>query len=204
MTAAGRYLQDSPAAIIDEAARVLARGGVVLFPTDTVYGLLAAADSRPGYRRIFELKHRSPGKPLAVLIGANSIASRSVPELLKEHPAAADSFRQGQLTIIVAPLQLPAAALPDSLQSIQPGNIGMRRPDHPELQALISRCGGCLWATSANAAGEPPPATAGDLEHALATLAGPPDLLVLSRTALPGTPSQIALLRAGELDWLER
>lgn len=133
------------------AARSLDRGGVIVLPTDTVYGLAARADDARAVERIYELKGRDSDKPLQVLVSGSQWPS----ELAEASAAAqrlARAFWPGPLTIVVT----AAASAPAHLVSDR--GIGLRAPDHPAALAL-ARASGPLAATSANHSGEPTPST---------------------------------------------
>jgi tRNA threonylcarbamoyl adenosine modification protein (Sua5/YciO/YrdC/YwlC family) len=133
------------------AARSLDRGGIIVLPTDTVYGLAARAEDARAVERIYELKGRAEDKPLQVLVSRSEWPA----ELAESSPAAerlARAFWPGPLTIVVA----AAASAPGHL--VRDGAIGLRAPDHPVVLAL-ARASGPLAATSANRSGEPTPST---------------------------------------------
>lgn len=135
--------------LIADAAAALARGGVVVVPTETVYGL-AVSPSDPGaVERLYALKGREPGKPLQVLVdGAAGIGRFGLPS--EDADALAAAFWPGPLTLVVrAAPTAPASVVSD-------GTIGLRAPDHPAARALIDAAGP-VAATSANRAGEPTP-----------------------------------------------
>lgn len=181
--------EDCSAAII-AAARVLLTGGLIVFPTDTVYGLLAGAVQHDAYRRVYELKGRASDKPLALLVAAPGQAAQAVAALLEHWPAEREQFRAGLLTLVVSPDLLPASALPEPVHRIQPGPIGIRCPRHEPLQSLLREAGGAAWATSVNAAGQPPAVTPQQVVAWLQGLAGPPELAVLSSAPSRGRPSR--------------
>jgi|SRR5271165_4445597 len=131
-----------------EAAAVVMAGGVVIFPTDTVYGIGCDPVRAASIARIFALKGRPAQKPLSLHFG-------SVAELLEYAPGnplaalLARRFLPGPLTIVVArPLfvdERVSAGLP---------TLGLRVPAQPTALALLERCGP-LAATSANHSGQP-------------------------------------------------
>ena len=132
------------------AAAVLANGGVVAIPTDTVYGLAADARNPMALKRLYSLKGREARKPLACLIAYREqmmALSSQVPEkaweLSKKH-------WPGALTLV-----LPRAAwVPEILTSGMP-SIGLRYPDCPLDWELIEALGWPVAATSANFSGSP-------------------------------------------------
>ena len=125
-----------------EAAELLRGGGVGLVPTETVVGLVAG---EPGLGRLAGIKGRDPSKPIALLCpsaeSAFALASRVPPVA----GALARLLWPGPLTLV--------------LDREGGGTIGVRVPDHPTVRELLAEYGGPLYATSANPAGGPAPAT---------------------------------------------
>jgi len=142
------------ARIRDRAIEAIRAGEVIVYPTETFYGMGADALSSAALDRLFALKGREPGKPVA-LIAADA---RSAFELAREVPEAArrlaDAFWPGPLTLV-----LPARDnLPEPL--IGPdGGVGVRVSSHPIARALAAGLGRPITATSANLAGGQPATT---------------------------------------------
>ncbi len=184
--------------LLQPAAQVLRAGGVVAFPTDTVYGLGALADNAAAVARIYEIKGRSEGKPLQVLLADADQALECGEPLSPAAQQLAAAFWPGGLTIVVPRLRdrcaAPARGGP---------TIGVRVPDCPVTRALI-RLAGPLAATSANRAGEPSPRTAREV---LASIGPLIDCLVDGGEASLGRESTVVdvsgprpvLLRAGAI-----
>lgn len=130
-------------------AGILSRGGIVVYPTDTFYGLGADCYSRPAVKRIFKLKKRQAFKPLPVLIAdvaAVKEISAKIPPLFQ---SLAAEFWPGPLTLVLE----AADVLPVEL--VGPGRtIGIRLPAVRWLRTLIRQAGFPLVATSANISGE--------------------------------------------------
>ena len=171
-------------------AGVLAGGGVVVLPTDTVYGLAASLDHPDAMARLFDLKDRPAAVPIAVLVSDR----QQVHHLAAEIPAAADSlmaaFWPGALTVV---LQADPAVGPRLANTIggDGSTIGVRCPDHDLCRAVSSQVGP-FAATSANRHGDPTPTTA---EQAVASLVGPVDLLIDGGEldAVPSTVVQVGI-----------
>lgn len=188
---------DDPAAIA-RAAEVLRRGGLVAFPTETVYGLGADALDAAAVGRIFAAKGRPADNPLIVHVAAPEQAralARSVP------PAAERlmSLWPGPLTLV-----LPrAAVVPDATTAGQ-DTVAVRIPGHPAALALLRACGRPLAAPSANRSGRPSPTTAG---HVLADLDGVVEVILdggpcavgLESTVVDATRPVPMVLRMGGL-----
>jgi L-threonylcarbamoyladenylate synthase len=146
-------------AAVSAAARVFRRGKLVVFPTETVYGLGADPSNEAAVRALYSAKSRDADKPIAVLatdIGALSRWAQLTPTVR----SLAEEFWPGPLTLILP----PTAVAPTWLR--QQG-IGVRIPDHELARALCGTCGGLLAATSANRASVPPPESASELAREL-------------------------------------
>jgi L-threonylcarbamoyladenylate synthase len=140
---------------ISLAARAVRRGLLVVYPTDTVYGLGCDPLNHAAVRRLFEAKGRE-SKPVPVLCASAEKAE----ELVRFSGRATELSREywpGALTI-VAPLRRQVAP-----QLTQGGEfLGVRVPAHPGCLELIAACGGWLTGTSANRSGEPSARSAGE------------------------------------------
>ncbi len=135
-------------AIADAVASVVQRGGIVIFPTDTVYGIGCDPVRPDAVEKIYSLKHRPRTKPLALHIA-------SVEEMLEYAPgnrmarALAEAFLPGPLTVIV---RRPSFVGTDVTAGLD--TVGLRVPKHELCRAILER-NGPLAATSANFSGEP-------------------------------------------------
>lgn len=145
---------------VDRIAAVIARGGVVAIPTDTVYGLACHPDSPDAADRIHALKRRPPGMELSLLGAAAEDLERFGALTPTARRLAAD-FWPGALSLIV-PVRSPRhPAAPR-----QGDTIMLRVPAHPLTRELLRRTGP-LASTSANRHGEPPATTAAEVEAEL-------------------------------------
>lgn len=139
---------------VEQGIVILRRGGVIAYPTDTVYGLGASMDSASAVEKIFLVKSRPRHMPLPLLVG-----SLSQIELLTScvSPAARcliRAFLPGALTLV-----MPASdKVPSYLRTME-NTIALRIPDHPVPLALISGIGTAIVGTSANLSGQPNPLT---------------------------------------------
>ena len=140
-------LQDSRA--LEQAISTLQHGGVIAFPTDTVYGIGASLDHPEALRRIYDLKGRSPDKPLPILIARVEMLDQLSPDVDERLADLAEQFWPGALTIVV-----PAADhLPAEVKA--PDNtIGVRLPNHSIPLSIAERAGGAIATTSANLSGQ--------------------------------------------------
>jgi L-threonylcarbamoyladenylate synthase len=186
-----------------EAARVLAAGGAVAFPTDTVYGIAVALDTPGGIERLFEAKQRPLDKAIALLVADASQAS-DIGEMNPAAEALADAFWPGGLTLVL-PLRpdrsLPAAVTGDA--TIAQPRVGLRVPDHDAPRAL-ARAVGALPTTSANRSGEPEARDADELEAQLGQaldliLDGGPAHGGPASTVVDTTTEPVRILREGAI-----
>jgi L-threonylcarbamoyladenylate synthase len=158
-------------AAVAEAARILAAGGLVAFPTETVYGLGADAGNGETIARLYAAKGRPAFNPLIA-----HVASAAAAHKLARFNAAAERlaavFWPGPLTLVLPKASdCPVA----DLASAGLDSIAVRLPQHPVAQALLRAFGGAVVAPSANRSGHVSPTTAA---HVLADLAGRIDLIV--------------------------
>lgn len=179
-----------------EAATALRLGGVIAFPTETFYGLGAAALDSSAVDRLLALKGRPDGKPVLVLVDSIAMAA-SVAEVGPAARALMDRHWPGALTLV-----MPARAhLPLGITG-GTGTVGVRLSPHPVARGLVAALGAPVTAPSANPSGVRAPATAaevlvhfdGRLDLVLdggATAGGPPS------TVLDVTVDPPRVLRAG-------
>ncbi|HWD01159.1 MAG TPA: L-threonylcarbamoyladenylate synthase [Amycolatopsis sp.] len=164
---------------IQEAAGVLGAGGLVAFPTETVYGLGANAENAAAVMRIFQVKGRPSSHPLIVHIAGAEHLDEWVADVPASARLLADHFWPGPLTL-VAPR---GARVPLEATGGQQ-TVAVRVPDHPVALALLSAFGGGVTAPSANRFGQVSPTTAG---HVRAELGDAVDLV------LDGGPCQVGV-----------
>jgi L-threonylcarbamoyladenylate synthase len=157
-------------AMIEEAAALIRRGGLVVFPTETVYGLGAHALDRAAVQQIFEAKGRPSTDPLIVHVAdRREVAgiAQDVPELLAQ---LADAFWPGPLTLILGKHDRVPIEVTAGLQT-----VAVRLPDHPVARALLTAAGVPVAAPSANLFSRPSPTRAA---HVVADLDGRVDLVL--------------------------
>ncbi len=134
---------------IESIVNVLQEGKIIVYPTDTFYGLGADSFSEEGIRKIYALKQRDFSKPLSVVISDID----ALPKIARDIPPLFDSiareFWPGPLTLIFK----ASSSVPKAIQGGS-GTIGVRLPDHRWLRTLIKQSGFPLVATSANISGE--------------------------------------------------
>lgn len=147
---------------LDAAELVLAAGRLVVFPTDTVYGVAARPDVPDATGRIFEAKGRPRTLTLPVLADRDQAAGVAAFDPRAE--ALANRFWPGALTIVLPRTELAAGWDLGEEQA----TVGVRMPAHQDALALLRRTGP-LAVTSANRSGEPTPTTCEGVRSALAT-----------------------------------
>jgi len=138
------------------ALSVLQSGGLVAFPTDTVYGLGALAFNKIAIERVYTAKGRPIDKAIPILIGGPQDLERVTSGLPPIAAKLAARFWPGPLTLIVP----KHPSLPEIVSSAP--TVGVRVPDHPLARALL-QAAGPMAVTSANLSGKPSPRTAGEV-----------------------------------------
>ena len=176
------------------ALEILKFGGLVAFPTDTVYGLAALAYNGDAVISIYEVKDRPVEKAIPVLIGDVSDLEKVCAEVPEIAIKLAARFWPGPLTLVVPKNpQLPEAV------SARP-TVGVRIPDHPVARALL-RLAGPLAVTSANLSGRQNPSTAQEVFDQL----GGRIALILDGGKTPGgVPSTVVDCTGPELQVLRK
>lgn len=185
---------NDPAAY-EKTAAVIRAGGVVAFPTDTVYGIGVSAFNKKAIEKIYKVKGRSQLKAIPILIGEVEDLDQITSPIPFSIHRIIDTFWPGALTLIL-PL-LPE--LPDNLSPAT--TIGLRLPDHDQVRNLLRETGP-LAATSANLSGEKSALTADDV---LEQLEGRIDLILdggpvpggQASTVLDCTQEKLKVLREG-------
>jgi L-threonylcarbamoyladenylate synthase len=138
---------------VSDAVRALARGRLVVYPTDTLLGLGASARNARAVRALLRAKGRPEGTPISIALSSLEEVDRWA-QLSPPARAWARAHLPGPFTLLVRPSslarrRLPAAVLPPG------GRLGVRVPDHPVARELARRAGP-VTATSANRHGRPP------------------------------------------------
>jgi L-threonylcarbamoyladenylate synthase len=174
------------------AAAIIRAGGLLAFPTETVYGLGANAFDAPAVARIFEAKGRPTFDPLIVHIAERADLTRLFTDDALADPRItilADAFWPGALTIV-------AAARPEVPGLVRAGldTVGVRPPRHATALALIRAAGTPIAAPSANRFGRLSPTTA---NHVLEQLDGRIDAVLLGEATEIGVESSVVALDAG-------
>lgn len=168
---------------IRKAADVIKKGGIVAFPTETVYGLGADALNPEAVMKIFKAKGRPPDNPIIVHISNRGWVIQLTGEIPENVWKLAERFWPGPLTMV-----LKASDIVPRVTTAGLDTVGIRMPSHRVALALIRESGVPIAAPSANLAGRPSPTTA---EHVINDLAGKIDLVLDAGPTYVGVESTV-------------
>ena len=174
---------------VDKGIQILKQGGVIAFPTDTVYGLGADAFNSNAVKRIYDIKKRPKHLPLPLLIGDIKQLDILAEPLSEIALFLAKRFWPGGLTLVVP----KAARLPGYLGNT---NIAVRIPAHPVCLALIQAINNPIIGTSANISGRPSALTAGEVRQQLGNEV---DLIIDGGRCPGGGESTVVDVTGGEV-----
>ncbi len=169
---------------IKEAANIIRKGGFVVYPTDTLYGLGADATDEAAVKAVFDLKKRDYSKPLSIAVCDLKMVRRYTSFSSKDMKMM-EAFFPGPITLILEKRNLPASLTAGSEK------IGIRIPDSRTALKLIMEAGVPIVSTSANISGREPPATADEAAEQLPSVD-----MVLDSGRLSGAPSVVVDLTA--------
>ena len=141
--------------VLQEAGRIIKEGGLVAFPTETVYGLGGDALNKESSRKIYEAKGRPSDNPLIVHICNMDDLKPIVEEIPEDVYRLAEAFWPGPLTIIMKKSALVPKETTGGLET-----VAVRMPSHPVALKFIEYAGGYVAAPSANVSGRPSPTRA--------------------------------------------
>lgn len=186
-------------AVISQAGEILKKGGLVAFPTETVYGLGADALKEEAARKTYEAKGRPSDNPLIVHIADYEDLKKIAVEIPPETDALAAHFWPGPLTMIFQKSEIVPYGTTGGLDT-----VAVRMPSDPVAAEVIRAAGGFVSAPSANTSGRPSPTTA---EHVAADLNGKIDMILdggsveigLESTILDMTVEPPMILRPGAI-----
>ena len=178
------------------AAEIVARGGVICYPTDTVYGLGCDPLNVPAVQKTMKAKGDRT-KPMPILVRSLEDAGK-LAQVYERAKRLADRFWPGPLTIILQAREiLPRILVPD-------GTIGLRSPKHPICLNLLELCSGMLVGTSANLTDRPPATSAKEALDELGDqveviLDGGRSPLASASTVVDLTQGKLVVLREGPI-----
>ena len=191
--------QRKPPEGFEEAFAALARGDVIVFPTETLYGLGADALNGQAVDKVFQLKGRDPNNPIPVIVADLAMVQMlvaAIPETAKE---LMERFWPGPLTLV-----LPArSTIPAPLVNAA-GGVGVRISSQPIATQLAARLDRPLTATSANPSGKPPART---VDEAKGYFSNSIDIFIdggkleskTGSTVVEVLESKIKIIREGEI-----
>ena len=156
---------------------------MVIFPTETVYGLAANALDRDAVHKVFDAKLRPSALPLPVQVGDRASIEEVAVELSRDAMRLAESFMPGPITLVVR----RSPAIPD-IVTAGGETVGVRIPDNTVALALLKEVGGPIVATSANVSGREEPRDAAD---AIRQIGGSVDVVLDAGPARYGKPSTV-------------
>ena len=191
---------------IEKGISILRQGGIVAFPTDTIYGLGACADLRPAVERVYKVKERPRNMALPLLLADTSQISEVASYVPPVAWLLARNFLPGALTLV-----LPKKEVVPSLLVAGHDTVGIRIPDHKVMLDLAALTELPITATSANVSGQPTPYSVPEVINLLGGAMEQVALIldqgpILSRglsTIVDLTVSPPQLLRQGLVSWLE-
>lgn len=182
---------------LDEVGEILKAGGIVIFPTDTVYGIGCDPFKEKSVARIYELKKRELNKPFPILLSNINVAHK-IATLNKYEEVIINKFWPGQLTLVVTP---KIKFLNYFLNA--EGKVAIRVPNNPIPRRLAEYTSGMLVGTSANISGMKSPTTANEALSYITDVdavidSGPSDTKY-SSTIIEIVGKKIKLIREGPI-----
>lgn len=174
-----------------EAAEILKNGGLVAFPTDTVYAVGAVISKKEAVQKLFEVKNRPKDNPIGVLV-SRDLDMHMVVDITAPNTSWAydfmEAFWPGPLTLVMPKLSFRVL----SEISADRDTIAVRQPDNDIARALILECEEPVAAPSANISGHPSPTTG---QHVIDELNGKVDMILVGEDCPVGIESTIVLLK---------
>ncbi|KAF0133161.1 MAG: tRNA threonylcarbamoyladenosine biosynthesis protein [Candidatus Saganbacteria bacterium] len=169
------------------ACEIIKSGGIIIFPTETVYGIGASALNKSAIKKIYKIKGRSFDKPLQVLISDKKQIAEFAKEISTSAQELIKKYWPGSLTLVL------------KKRGSRNNTVGLRMPDHKFILKLIKETGP-LAATSANISGKPAPINAKEVNITA-------DLLIdggkckqgLASTVIDATAEKLIVLRNGSI-----
>ncbi len=181
-------MSDVDTAALDRAAAAIDAGELVVYPTETVYGLAGDATDPDAVERVFEAKGRSRDKPLSMAVPDVGTALAYTCPTEREERFMRE-FLPGPVTVVVDRWEM----LPDALTAGKP-KVGIRIPDHPVALELLEAAG-AVTATSANISGNPSATTVAELDAIVDEVA----VVVDAGATDGGTGSTVVDVEAGDI-----
>ena len=170
-------------AILERAAQIIKKGGLVAFPTETVYGLGGDALNKDASRKIYAAKGRPSDNPLIVHIADRNDLYKLAEEVPETALKLADAFMPGPITIILKKKECVPGETTGGLDT-----VAIRMPRHPVAARMIRESGVYVAAPSANTSGRPSPTKA---KYVIEDLNGKVDMIIADDTVDIGIESTI-------------
>lgn len=175
------------ATLIDRAAAVLSDGGLVIIPTETLYGIAADSANQEALARLGRLKNRPKNKPFPLIVSGNDQLSKLVVNVSKSALDLMSVHWPGPLTLIME----CQTGLPPEL--VYKCGVAIRHSSHPVAAGLSKSLGRAITATSANLAGKPAPSSFENIDPSVFDLV---DMVLDAGPCPGGQPSTIADVRS--------
>ena len=176
---------------VSRAAEVIGAGGIVCFPTDTVYGFAASIFSERAVMKLRDVKKRGATEPFVVIVDDRGWVSELACRITKTHRRLMAEHWPGPLTILFE----ASPALPDYVTGGR-DTVGLRVPNDTLSQCLLGACGVPLAAPSANPKGKTPAVSPGEV---LENFGGKIDLLLDGGAIESSDPSTIVAVKSGKV-----
>jgi protein-tyrosine phosphatase len=172
---------------LERAGEILRAGGLVAFPTETVYGIAVSADDEDAVERLYAIKRRPRQKPMSLMVADVAFVRARCPDISPTALSLMQRFWPGSLTLV----------LPSRGEDGEPGPlVGFRYPSHPLAQGLVEAGRVPLYVPSANISGEPAARTA---EEVLAQFPDQLDLVIDGGPAEAGVASSVVKVSGDEI-----
>jgi L-threonylcarbamoyladenylate synthase len=183
--------------VLRSIADVVCKGGMIVYPTDTIYGIGVDAFNEEAIDRVFELKHREKGKPILIIADSIEMVKSVVSYVPEVGYKLINRFWPGPLTILFPALEHISKKLTGNS-----GKIGIRIPNNRFCLELVKTCGVPITSTSANISGRENPAS---VQQILDSIGDKVDLIVdggvlksdLPSTVVDITSDQAVVVRQG-------
>lgn len=173
---------------------ILNKGGVVAFPTDTVYGIGAMPFIKRAVQKLYKIKRREKKKPIALLVSSKKMAEKFAKNIPLKARKLIAKYWPGPFTLVFK----KKSSVPDFLTSGLP-TIGIRMPKNNIALKLIKKAGGALAVTSANISGGKPATSAGQIKRLKGI-----DFIIDGGKCKIGTPSSVVAVIGNKLRVLRK
>jgi len=173
--------------VLSIASSVLAAGGLIIFPTETTYGVGVDATNARAVERLLAYKSRREGKPLSIAVADQAMAEQYV-EVNEQAASAYAQFLPGPVTVVSKDLGVVAPGVASEF-----GTLGIRIPDYPLILKLVGQFGKPITATSANASGGKRPYNVDELLADLRPKQRALIDLILDAGTLPPNPPSLVI-----------